>query len=161
MSSLDDFSSDLKAKDDDIVIITSSLRKCTHCGAEKQLLEFPPAKKGKGGLHSWCRKCCNTEAAASRDPVNRKDYYMKYLYNISVEEYQKMLTEQNGVCYICHRKEHMPRKTDLAVDHDKKTGRVRGLLCSNCNRALGFIEENPVFAENLLNYIKTRCIDEG
>lgn len=46
---------------------------------------------------------------------------------------------QNGLCAICLKKpDH-----DLRVDHDHETGKVRGLLCSNCNSGIGFLDEDP------------------
>lgn len=61
-----------------------------------------------------------------------------------------MWTAQEGLCAICHQPETVKygdRVKDLAVDHDHETGEVRGLLCNNCNRALGMFGDS---AERLL-----------
>jgi hypothetical protein len=84
------------------------------------------------------------------EAVNRTNN-LKKNYGITVEQYDAMLAAQGGVCRICaqppstvHRKnERDPRIRNLAVDHDHKTGRIRGLLCSNCNQALGKAEDRP------------------
>lgn len=52
---------------------------------------------------------------------------------VSIEEYDRMLAAQGGGCAICH---NPPKNRRLHVDHDHKTGKVRGLLCFRCNRAL-------------------------
>src|SRR2546425_1185456 len=53
---------------------------------------------------------------------------------LSDEEYMRMFLSQDGVCAIC---ENPPKTYNLAVDHDHRTGIVRGLLCSYCNRMIG------------------------
>jgi hypothetical protein len=52
-------------------------------------------------------------------------------YGITVREYGRMLALQDGVCALCH---HPPKKKRLSVDHNHKTGKVRGLLCYRCNK---------------------------
>lgn len=62
----------------------------------------------------------------------QRDRYLRKTYGLSLAQYNEMLRLQGGVCYICRR----PRKVDarpLNVDHDHRTGRVRGLLCFTCN----------------------------
>jgi hypothetical protein len=61
-------------------------------------------------------------------------------YGISVEEYETMLDDQGGGCYICGGS---PSGRALDIDHDHRTGKVRGLLCSNHNRALGLLGDDP------------------
>jgi hypothetical protein len=61
-------------------------------------------------------------------------------YGISVEEYDDMLESQGGGCYICGIG---PVGRALDIDHDHRTGKVRGLLCSNHNRALGLLGDDP------------------
>jgi hypothetical protein len=71
-------------------------------------------------------------------PEERSLYHfrdrLKRCYGISVEQYEEMLDRQGGVCGLCGEP---PRGLRLAVDHDHETGRVRGLLHNECNRALG------------------------
>lgn len=66
---------------------------------------------------------------------------------VDAVRYQEMLKEQNGVCAICRQPETAPDKSsgkirDLAIDHDHKTGKIRALLCSNCNRGLGLFNDD-------------------
>jgi len=61
-------------------------------------------------------------------------------YGITVDEYNAMYTAQNGGCYICGEPEI---GKSLSIDHDHVSGKVRGLLCSNHNRALGLMQDDP------------------
>jgi len=66
-----------------------------------------------------------------------------------------MFEEQKGCCVICGR--HQTEfKTRLAVDHNHKTGEVRGLLCRPCNAGIGLFNENLSRLENAINYLKER-----
>ena len=65
--------------------------------------------------------------------------HLRRTYGITIEEYEAVVAAQGGVCSICGRP---PKKVRLSLDHDHKTGRMRGLLCVPCNRALGFVENH-------------------
>lgn len=74
--------------------------------------------------------------------------YLRRTYGITLEEYQRMLEEQGGVCAICERPETRMNRSGtaqevLCVDHDHETGEVRGLLCHDCNTALGKFGDDP------------------
>lgn len=64
-----------------------------------------------------------------------------------------MLAEQEGQCAICKKDLEWPHK-DTHVDHDHKTGRIRGILCSNCNRGIGMFKENPTFLRSAVEYVE-------
>ncbi len=75
----------------------------------------------------------------------RRNGDLKKIYGITIEEYNKLLKKQGGVCVICRNKEVSKRNgkiIDLAVDHNHKTGKVRGLICNNCNNTLGYSQED-------------------
>jgi hypothetical protein len=72
-------------------------------------------------------------------------------YGISVEEYKDMLDSQNGGCYICGKEPEGRRALD--IDHDHKTGQVRGLLCSNHNRALGLLNDDIKLMLKAVEYL--------
>jgi hypothetical protein len=64
-----------------------------------------------------------------------------------------MLSEQSGVCKICG--EPCPTyKHALAVDHNHTTGKVRGLLCNNCNNGLGRFRDNPQYLRAAADYLE-------
>ena len=77
-------------------------------------------------------------------------------FGITAEEYYKMLEEQNGVCAICRKPEsakHNEKIRKLAVDHDHKTGEIRGLLCSNCNTGLGGFKSSLALLHSAEDYL--------
>lgn len=84
--------------------------------------------------------------------LKRRSNY-KLLYGITIEDYERMYFEQGGVCAICGNPP--PPTKHLFIDHDHKTGKVRGLLCRGCNAGLAFIE-NVGFLEQGINYLKER-----
>lgn len=78
-------------------------------------------------------------------------------YGITVDEYDEMLYKQNGVCKICGGIETSSNKWGikrLAVDHNHDTGKVRGLLCNNCNRGLGLLKDSTELLSNAIKYLK-------
>lgn len=72
-------------------------------------------------------------------------------YAITEETYNKIFERQGGRCAICGCQQHYQR---LAVDHDHKTGMVRGLLCVQCNRGLGRFFDSPLRLRNAAAYIE-------
>jgi hypothetical protein len=66
-----------------------------------------------------------------------------------------LLEEQGGKCAVCGKLNNEGRRR-LAVDHDHKTGKVRGLLCGNCNTALGLVKEDPEILSLLADYLRKR-----
>lgn len=73
-------------------------------------------------------------------------------FGITMEQRAKMFHEQQGKCAICKRDESKFVKS-LAVDHDHKTGIVRGLLCGSCNRALGYFQESEENLREAIEYL--------
>jgi hypothetical protein len=75
-----------------------------------------------------------------------RNSHLKSRYNISLEDYNKLLITQNNVCSICLKSEDSKHQSGkikaLAVDHCHKTGKVRGLLCSKCNKGIGMFKDN-------------------
>lgn len=88
-----------------------------------------------------------------RDFVSNRDYSLFYEYGIRESDYNAMFTEQGGRCLGCG-KHQSDLSHPLHVDHDHKTGKVRGLLCKKCNSTLGNADDNVGILENLINYLK-------
>lgn len=79
----------------------------------------------------------------------QRNKYLQRKYGITQEQYLQMFQEQEGACWICHR-EPKPGKRPLCVDHNHKTGEVRGLLCMRCNLGLG----TRAFRDNISYLLK-------
>lgn len=104
----------------------------------------PCLKCGDTVRYLSCRSCasCNRESMQKRgySPKKNKAASLMKLYGITLDDYDVMLKSQNGVCAVCHSSCKTGRS--LAVDHCHSTGAVRGLLCANCNRAIGLFQED-------------------
>ena len=72
-------------------------------------------------------------------------------YGLTPEAYQEMLEEQGGLCSICRQSSN---ERSLAVDHDHISGRVRRLLCTQCNIGIGLFRESPAFLRQAAEYIE-------
>lgn len=78
---------------------------------------------------------------------------LKRLYGITLEEYDELLLQQNGLCAICGRFWTQFKKP-FVVDHDHNTGAVRSLLCPACNTAIGLFQDDPVLLEKAALYLR-------
>lgn len=92
--------------------------------------------------------------------------YIKRKYGISLDQYEEMLKNQNGVCAICKEPETFihPKKNDvyrLAIDHNHDTGEIRELLCRRCNTMLGECKENQFLLLALIEYLKKHTKVQG
>jgi len=81
------------------------------------------------------------------NPDRRRDVMLRHRYDISLEQYNQMLVAQNNVCALCKRPETGRTSKGnkikfLSVDHCHATNKVRGLLCGDCNRAIGLFRDN-------------------
>jgi hypothetical protein len=74
---------------------------------------------------------------------------LKNEYHITLDDFDRMIVEQSGRCKICGQAD--PK---LHIDHDHQTGKVRGLLCGPCNRALGIAKDNPALLRAMAAYLE-------
>lgn len=86
---------------------------------------------------------------ARREAAHARSIYERY--GLTKEQYEALYEAQGGVCYICQRATGKRKK--LAVDHDHKTGYVRGLLCSPCNNILAHIRDDLDAAWRIRHYL--------
>jgi hypothetical protein len=124
---------------------------CSHCRAcaaiRSKRWRVANAERNYANIRRW--RAANRErvraserAAYMRRVVTRPKYTRGghlEAYGLTEAEYARMLSEQGGGCGICGRVGHTQHR--LGVDHDHVTGRVRGLLCSNCNASLGLLQD--------------------
>jgi 5-methylcytosine-specific restriction endonuclease McrA len=142
---------------------------CTKCKELKPLTDYQNHKLMKDGKRNDCRTCHNQQTSQwiKDNPEARKAYAQsercktgqrnsryKKLYKITVEEYDQKMLEQKGICAICPKHQSESKKK-FAVDHNHKTNQVRGLLCDNCNRALGYFQDNPDLLDSGSVYLRS------
>jgi len=104
---------------------------CTCCGEAKPIEEYHSDKRKLDGKYSVCKSC--------HYEMNWRSS-LKGKYGITENQYNTMLERQHYGCRICGEQCSSGRR--LAVDHCHSTGQVRGLLCGNCNRAIGLFDDD-------------------
>lgn len=87
----------------------------------------------------------------------KKKQHLKYKYGIALNVYKALLVQQKYLCAICSEPE-TAKGYKLSVDHNHKTGIVRGLLCFSCNRGLGYFRENKKYLKNAISYLRKESI---
>lgn len=130
-------------------------RICKICKEEKFIDEFYP-KKGGYFTHS-CKLCLSKKQKSYiKDgeylSVYQRERSLRENYKITLAEYDELLYFQDGKCAICgiHSSE---LNRSLAVDHDHRTGKIRGLLCNSCNQGLGYFKDKISNLEDALYYL--------
>lgn len=157
--------------------MTPSLKRCTRCKEWKPKQDFGKRKTGKEGLDAYCKICSREQGKAwqranverrriiskryrdkhrgkFRESQRRRDLRLKF--GITPEDYERMFAMQNGICAICGRppNDSGARHTaTLMIDHDHKTGAVRGLLHSGCNLILGYAKDDPAVLLSAIRYL--------
>ncbi|QDF15385.1 endonuclease VII [Gordonia phage Mollymur] len=89
------------------------------------------------GLASYCRPC-------------KRNRFFIDRYGITALEFDRMVEGQGSACGICRE---VKPPSDLVVDHDHTTGRVRGLLCNSCNTGIGLLREDPKILSSAIDYV--------
>ncbi len=91
------------------------------------------------------------KAKYKKDPSVERNRLLKYWYGITLADYEEFLRKQNGACAICKN----TYDYTLHVDHNHTTGEIRGLLCHNCNMAIGHLQDSSELARATALYIDT------
>lgn len=150
----------------------SGLKFCRSCEEWRSKGDFNTDKKSPDGKSYTCRPCRKkyrrrkevkartslyNKKYAEKNPdlMKRKDRksMLRRFWNMSQEEYDLLLAKQNGTCAICPKTESNPNKS-LCIDHCHTTGRIRGLLCDNHNRAMGLFKDSIEDMEKAIEYLK-------
>ncbi len=145
---------------------------CTKCKVDQPVSSYHKKKNGLFGVKAVCKTCTVKEQSHYYNiPANKEkrlkrqasDEYQLYIrefrlekqYGITLEQYDQILAAQNGGCAICSTT--VPGGSGgryFAVDHNHLTGKVRQLLCSSCNTALGYVKDNINTLEKMIDYLK-------
>ena len=115
-----------------------SMKVCRICGVEKPLEKFYFRKDAKKH-RTECKACI-------------KDMRREAITGCTREQYDELFEQQKGCCFICGV--HNSKLTNgLAADHCHKSNKVRKLLCSNCNTALGLVKDSPEILNKMVKYL--------
>ena len=134
----------------------------THCINGHLLAETGKINNLGNRYCGECRRLCQNKLRQTKEwkDKNRgkyngyiRDYICKRDYGISFDDALKMFDEQKGKCKICGDDMHKGKR-GFCVDHDHKTGKVRGILCNHCNSGLGMFKDNTKSLENAIKYLK-------
>lgn len=134
--------------------MTNRKRKCGNCNRHKERHLYHADQWKLVNKAPICKSCRKKYSESYR---GQRDKYYRDRYDITLEEYEKILDIQGGVCFVCRKK---PGKRRLAVDHDHEVAKmlgvrlsVRGLLCHKCNEYLGHIGDDEMAAKRMASYL--------
>lgn len=133
-------------------------KRCTRCGERKPLDDFKRHNKTHDGRYPACKACCAKRYQERSTPETRARMTRRIRdanWGLVPGQYDAMLDAQGGVCAICE--ERCKSGKSLAVDHDHTTGAIRGLLCANCNRAVGMMADSPLRLRRAAHYLETHA----
>jgi hypothetical protein len=124
---------------------------CCKCKNEKSIDSFSIDNSKKDKLSAYCKKCISTTTAE-----NRRYYDRKYSLRdagctevLTKQRYREMISAQNNKCGICEKE-----MSTHCIDHDHKTGKIRMLLCQQCNSLLGFAKDNIDILSKSIKYLE-------
>lgn len=112
---------------------------CRGCGEVKPHSAWHRNKSASDGLSTRCKECTVVQGRAG---------HLKRAYGITEAERQEMISSQMGICTICLA------APAVHVDHCHETGRVRGVLCFNCNSAIGKLGDDPDTLRRAIAYLE-------
>jgi hypothetical protein len=126
------------------------MRNCSKCNKTKSFDKFykrsasatPYMATPEARYEKICKECRKQ---------HMKDNFRAYNYGISEDQYKAMLEQQEGRCAIC---QELPKSIALHVDHDHVTGNVRGLLCRDCNLAIGHLRDSTSILMRAIKYLE-------
>lgn len=147
---------------------TDMKKQCSKCLEFKDISEFG-AHSGTR-LRGNCKGCvklhrkeyykansqkvkASSMAAYKANPRKSQNARLKRKFGISIEQYDEMLKNQDGRCAICETHRSWFRQA-FAVDHNHKTGKIRGLLCAACNTAIGKLKEDLEIIRRAMIYLQ-------
>lgn len=119
--------------------VPKEIKICSVCDSSKHFTEFSKNGRSKDGLMAHCKPC--KKAIDLESNLNRK-------YGITTDTFNSMKEEQGNKCQICFLEKQ------LVVDHCHNTGRVRGLLCHQCNTLIGFSKEDDIILKRAGEYVR-------
>lgn len=148
-------------------LLTINGKKCPKCSKFKFRKDYYLHNNRADGLQIYCKRCTQIDKRVQKvkyNEVMRRWYnnkgYKKQAadrYGISINDYELLLEACGNRCQICLKENANNRR--LSVDHNHETGVIRGVLCINCNSALGLFRDSPELMELAIKYLKEN--DDG
>ena len=140
------------------------MKTCSKCKLNKNLNQFYVKVDGRMGRAAACIECTKKQTAEYKKkfPEAHRSRVRKYNYakhNITIEQWENMLNKQGGVCAACGEQNSAERNLHIDHDHSCCEGTyscgkcIRGLLCSQCNTALGLLGDDINKVMNLAAYL--------
>lgn len=144
-----------------ICLIDGDTLHCKSCNTNKAKTDFHKDTSSKRGYAYYCKPCATAKSRKwhkdNKHNVEykqaKRDSYFQSKYSLTTEERVAILQKQNNLCAICS----IPLNTHgthTHTDHCHTTGKVRGILCTNCNRGLGHFKDNMNNLENAIQYLR-------
>lgn len=130
--------------------INNSTKICRYCNKEKDKNLFTKNKSYKDGYATICLQCAKEYAANKRKDINFLISERAKKFNTTFDHIYKLYDSQK-ICQICGNIDY---RRMLNIDHCHKTGKVRGLLCDSCNKALGLFKDNVENLNKAIEYLK-------
>lgn len=129
-------------------MIPEGVRKCQECNRR-----YTRARRRTPEHQAYMREY------NKRNRSKTRSRHLQNRYGITLEEFNAMFAEQDGLCAVCRKPETAKwmgtdRTRPLSVDHCHETGKVRGLLCHSCNRILGLLNDDPDRLRRALAYLE-------
>jgi hypothetical protein len=135
----------------------NTVKECKACLSEKPLDQFYKRKSSIDGREHRCITCRRTQMAkadaARYDSTKRRASHLLRSYVITPAIYEHLSLMQGEVCAICGSSESGRGDDYFVVDHCHTTGQVRGLLCHQCNTALGLFKDKTTSLQNAIAYL--------
>jgi dCMP deaminase len=134
---------------------------CESCPEKYQLRTDMLTRDGKRLCDSCKKKRYRLKHGDKSNSYHKLPHYkeknrawrLKRYYNLTPQDYDQILQLQDGVCAICRITKHGDGGKKLVVDHDHSNNQIRGLLCDNCNRAIGALRDNPKILQTASIYL--------
>ena len=143
----------------------TGLKVCFRCGHEKATTEYNKHKPASDGLLPYCKQCykeSHSTATAKYHATHKgkikarnKLQHLLRKYGLTEFEYQSLIIGCNGRCEICGKSE-IDTGMPLGIDHNHLTGKVRGVLCRQCNAGIGSLMDSPSLIREALKYLESR-----
>ena len=140
------------------------MKQCSVCKETKELDQFYNVKSSKDGKGYRCKACDNkarqkwSEKNPERAHLSQRQRNLKHRFGVDLEWYEEQFKKQNYSCAICESKTNKTAGDrqfwNFSVDHCHDSGKIRGILCNNCNRALGLFQDNFELLKKAADYLE-------